>query len=794
MTKRRLYPYQAKIISGIGLASAFGLVTYEFLKIRKQINSIVNTRVLDIHRKGPEFIYIKHHIYRKSLEKELKAEQSKNFVNVIVHPFGRWWKKFKHSLAWRLLRMAQEGEHDERIKAIQQLALIDHLKDWDFQHLAQLCDYRTGIALARLECDHRWFLPPKHYGEKQTPIEVALSLKGILEKMMPNRCIEYALENGLQIHHMRDPEGDTVVDGMRLTKHENEIMTQALDALLHLTTFKDFCEKFVEARGLEILMEMEKLDQTDINYRLTLCRIIANITEYNDFSYDFFVTGWIGILAKWGRDEDMRVQVTASLALANLDKTDNFPIVYPSKVYPLYPRNERKLTPNVDVIFVHGLLGGVFITWRQKKTMKPEVSSISNTKSNAVLPRKIKKSLHFPDFFAKREPAIEQNTQKIQNNLNENDDRDETLIPMKQMTEDTIPNIADTQIQEIIKALKEDEGLGGDWEVVFHDVPVDASENDSDSYAVSGDEWLNEENRDEYTYCWPMEWLPADFPNSRVIGLNYESSLTQWYGTNCPCLKDSSKLIPRATEFLNKIVKAGVGQRPIVWIGHSMGGLIIKSIIVQASQHPDENVQNICKNSKGIIFLGTPHKGSPVAKLKQSFSTILWVSAEVQDMKEGNSTLLKLNEEFSKLVKNNIPDIEIASLCEGRPTIMTSWKFPLLIVAENSSKFEHGEFYMTSDDHLGLSKPMCRQSFLYQRLEKIIKNATKPDKDQRERDEARQKYEEEYVKNAKQQLYHMVFNFVSTKYWKKDKIKSSTDCLSNGRLKSAKLEPRCGTE
>lgn len=252
--------------------------------------------------------------------------------------------------------------------------------------------------------------------------------------------------------------------------------------------------------------------------------------------------------------------------------------------------------------------------------------------------------------------------------------------------------------------------------------------------------------------------IPADFPGARIIGLNYESSLTQWYGTNCPCLKDTSQLIPRATEFLNKIIKSGVGERPIVWIGHSMGGLIIKSIIVQASQHPDPNVQNICKNTKGIIFLGTPHKGSPIAKLKQTTSTILWVSAEVQDMKEGNSTLLKLNDEFLKIINGGL-DIEIASLGEGRPTIMTSWKFPLLIVAENSSKLEHGEFYLTSDDHLGLSKPMCRQSFLYQRLEKLIRNATKPDKDELEKEHARRQEEEEYVKFAKQQLYHMLFNF-----------------------------------
>lgn len=253
--------------------------------------------------------------------------------------------------------------------------------------------------------------------------------------------------------------------------------------------------------------------------------------------------------------------------------------------------------------------------------------------------------------------------------------------------------------------------------------------------------------------------IPEDFPGARILGLNYESSLTQWYGTNCPCLKNSSKLIPRATEFLNKVTKAGVGERPIVWIGHSMGGLIIKSILVQASQHPDTNVQNICKKTKGIVFLGTPHKGSPVAKFKQSTSAILWVSAEVQDMKEGNSTLLKLNEDFLKLIHDDGHDIEIASLGEGRPTIMTSWKFPLKIVEETSSRLEHGEYYLTSDDHLGLSKPMCRQSFLYQRLEKLIRKATSPDKDEIKKENARKQHEEEHAKNAKQQMYHMLFNF-----------------------------------
>lgn len=61
--------------------------------------------------------------------------------------------------------------------------------------------------------------------------------------MTPNRCVEHALENGLQPYQVNDPDGDIVSDSMRLSKKESEILQQTLDALLHLTTFKELCEK-----------------------------------------------------------------------------------------------------------------------------------------------------------------------------------------------------------------------------------------------------------------------------------------------------------------------------------------------------------------------------------------------------------------------------------------------------------------------------------------------------------------------------------------------------------------------
>lgn len=89
----------------------------------------MDTRVLDIDRKRPDYIYIKHHIYRQSLQEQLEQErEDSRLVNVVIQPFGKWWKVLKHSVAWTLLKIAQEGDQSHRLKAIKQLALIDHLK------------------------------------------------------------------------------------------------------------------------------------------------------------------------------------------------------------------------------------------------------------------------------------------------------------------------------------------------------------------------------------------------------------------------------------------------------------------------------------------------------------------------------------------------------------------------------------------------------------------------------------------------------------------------------------------
>lgn len=277
--------------------------------------------------------------------------------------------------------------------------------------------------------------------------------------------------------------------------------------------------------------------------------------------------------------------------------------------------------------------------------------------------------------------------------------------------------------------------LDHEWEVVHPDIPLSANENCAGEFSVAGNEWINQDNDEDYTNCWPMEWLPEDYPNARVIGIDYTSAVTEWsanFTKYCPCEKGQGHIEMRAQSLLERISKSDVGNdRPVIWIGHSMGGILTKLMLMNAKDSEDPKQKQLAKNTSGIVFLGTPHRGSPIAKWKQHMQVLLSPSIEVKEMEEGAPRLLELHDKFMACLKTCFRNINIVSIAEGSPTMLTSFKFPLRIVTEESAFIDFGDFYVLKDDHLSLSKPIFKQSFLYQRLlqviDETIKNAAEPE-------------------------------------------------------------------
>ena len=93
-------------------------------------------------------------------------------------------------------------------------------------------------------------------------------------------------------------------------------------------------------------------------------------------------------------------------------------------------------------------------------------------------------------------------------------DKDE-ILKTAQKTPDKPLNISDAATKEFVEELRNEGEMDSEWEVVHPDIPIAASEHCSGEFSVPGNEWDNQDRTEDYTNCWPMEWLPDDYPGVR---------------------------------------------------------------------------------------------------------------------------------------------------------------------------------------------------------------------------------------------------------------------------------------
>jgi len=122
-------------------------------------------------------------------------------------------------------------------------------------------------------------------------------------------------------------------------------------------------------------------------------------------------------------------------------------------------------------------------------------------------------------------------------------------------------NISDAATKEFVETLRNEAELDSDWEVVHPDVPLNANEECVGKFSVCGSEWRNQDTCEEYTNCWPMEWLPDDYPDSRILGIDYTSAVTEWsanFTKYCPCEKGQGHIDVRASTLLETFFKTSL--------------------------------------------------------------------------------------------------------------------------------------------------------------------------------------------------------------------------------------------
>ena len=220
---------------------------------------------------------------------------------------------------------------------------------------------------------------------------------------------------------------------------------------------------------------------------------------------------------------------------------------------------------------------------------------------------------------------------------------------------------------------------------------------------------------------WPQLWLAKTNPNLRLLSLEYKTKVFDYEGAQHSFRELTS-------EMLKKLSAAGVGQRPVIFVTHSMGGLMVKEMMMQGAEKDDEmtdkSIQDIVKNTKGVVFYSTPHHGSWLASASWNLLYIRGLK-DIVDVLRPGPYLEELNEFFKTFCKAQ--HVPVLSFSESTQTHLMG---PSIVKAEivpaESAYPGFGEFHMVESDHIGVCKPLSNEDPSYLKVERFIKTALNP--------------------------------------------------------------------
>ncbi|MBN3927030.1 AAA-like domain-containing protein [Nostoc sp. NMS4] len=215
--------------------------------------------------------------------------------------------------------------------------------------------------------------------------------------------------------------------------------------------------------------------------------------------------------------------------------------------------------------------------------------------------------------------------------------------------------------------------------------------------------WHPQELRNDDNF-W-LTWLAQERPDLGIWSFGYKAEPFEWRGSTMP-------LFDRASNLQEYLQVNDIGKYPIIFIAHSMGGLLVKEMLRNAQTFQKKAV---IQQTKGIVFLSTPHTGSHLANLVDKISILARTTVSVNELKSHIPQLRQLNEWY----RQNVDSLEITTKVyfETKPTQ------GFLVVDPDSANpgIKDVQPTATDDDHLSITKPKSTDNLVYKGVSQFIK-------------------------------------------------------------------------
>ncbi len=235
-------------------------------------------------------------------------------------------------------------------------------------------------------------------------------------------------------------------------------------------------------------------------------------------------------------------------------------------------------------------------------------------------------------------------------------------------------------------------------------------------HGLDGDAFSTWQRNNDPGLFWP-KWLGEKYKDVGIWSVNYASSGSAWLGGSMP-IEDRSK------NLLEEMRLRGIGNRPVVFVVHSLGGLVVKQMLKDGMTMANAEWNKIASNTRGVVFLATPNTGSSIAAIPEYLGLLAKVArttVQVEQLKKNGPMLRDLNIWY----RNNAPRIGIETrvFYENQPMPAIG-----LVVDEGSS--DPGITGVTpiriDENHSTICKPKSRKSQVYRSVADFVDTYLRP--------------------------------------------------------------------
>jgi hypothetical protein len=226
-------------------------------------------------------------------------------------------------------------------------------------------------------------------------------------------------------------------------------------------------------------------------------------------------------------------------------------------------------------------------------------------------------------------------------------------------------------------------------------------------HGLDGDATTSWHPRNAPDKFWPA-WLGADLPQVGVWSVDFDVAASAWKGTTMP-------LSDRAINVLDLLDLEGIGERPIVFVCHSLGGLLVKQMLRHGLDFGNDGYRKIATSTRGIVFLSTPHSGADIATWMTHLANVLplRISVSVDELKSHDPRLRELNTWYRNTGTGSITNLVY---CEK-----LSLNGILVVNETTADPGIKGVVPVPMDaDHVTICKPDSRDHQIYRRVKKLV--------------------------------------------------------------------------